>query len=212
MEWAAKYSRTRAATFGGFPLKPNDHLCVFFRGRAERDELLIPFLLEGLRAGHACAFYAAEGETEHIPELLRTGNSYVHYDPSLLVVREPEDGHLRGGAFAPDALLAGLRAWSAESFATPGVACARAIADMSWANPILSPQLVGDLVRSEVKVARWVRSGDQIAVCLYDLELFGGDLLVPMIKAHRKVWMGGTLVENPYYIDPDFTDDHRSHH
>lgn len=25
-------------------------------------------------------------------------------------------------------------------------------------------------------------------------------LIIPMIKAHPKVWMAGTLVENPYYV------------
>jgi hypothetical protein len=209
MERAAQDSETRVATFGGLPLKSKDHLCVFFRGRAERDELLLPFLVEGLRARHACVFYAAEGEREHIPERLRTGISNLQYDPSLLVVHEPADGHLRAGAFAPDVLLEELRAWSAEAFATPGVTFARVIADMSWAKPLMSPQLVEDLVRSEVNVTRWVRSRDLVVLCLYDLDLFGGDLLVPMIKVHPKVWMGGALVENPYYIDPDFADHQR---
>jgi hypothetical protein len=114
------------------------------------------------------------------------------------MVHEPGDGHLRGGAFAPDVKLEGLRTWSAEAFSTPGVTFARVIIDMSWAKPLMSAQLVEDLIRSEVNVTRWVRSRDVVVLCLYDLELFGGDLLVPMIKAHPKVWMGGALVENPY--------------
>ena len=206
MERAAQDSETRLAMFGGLPLTSKDHLCVFFRGRAERDELLIPFLVAGLRARHACAFYAAEGEREHIPERLRTANSNIQYDPSLLMVHEPGDGQLRGGAFAPDVKLEGLRTWLAEAFATPGVTFARVIIDMSWAKPLMSAQLVEDLIRSEVNVTRWVRSRNVVVLCLYDLELFGGDLLVPMIKAHPKVWMGGALVENPYYIEPHFAD------
>lgn len=40
----------------------------------------------------------------------------------------------------------------------------------------------------------------QVILCFYDLDLFGGDLIIPMIKSHPKVWMAGTLVENPYYL------------
>jgi hypothetical protein len=74
---------------------------------------------------------------------------------------------------------------------------------MSWAKPLMSPTLVKQLVRSEVNITRWVRSREMVGLCLYDLDLFSGDLIIPMIKAHPKVWMGGAVVENPFYLDPE---------
>jgi hypothetical protein len=98
---------TPVATLGGIPLEPRDHLCVFHRGREERDRLLLPFLVEGLHAGQACTFFAASGEGEGFAARLKAESANGRYDPALLEVHEPEGGHLRNGAFAPDALLDG---------------------------------------------------------------------------------------------------------
>ena len=58
------------ATFGGLPLSAHDHVCVFFRGGEERDRLLLPFLSDGLKAGHAVLFVARAGEMPDIrPQL-----------------------------------------------------------------------------------------------------------------------------------------------
>jgi hypothetical protein len=40
------------AALGGAPV--HDHLCAFYRGRAERDRLVLDYLQEGLRAGNTC--------------------------------------------------------------------------------------------------------------------------------------------------------------
>ena len=74
---------------GGFPLFPHDHLCVFFRGRDERDRLLLPFLSDGLSAGDAVRFVADAGETSAIRSALGD-----HGDLDLI---EPDGGHLRNG-------------------------------------------------------------------------------------------------------------------
>ena len=56
------------------------------------------------------------------------------------------------------------------------------------------------LVAEEVSVTEFVLRYPLICLCLYDLDLFGGDLIIPMIKAHPKAWIEGTLVENPYHL------------
>ena len=40
-------------------------------------------------------------------------------------------------------------------------------------------------------------------MCLYDLEHYGGEILVDILKTHPKVLMGGTVLENLYYLEPD---------
>jgi hypothetical protein len=40
-------------------------------------------------------------------------------------------------------------------------------------------------------------------VCLYDLERFGGGIVVDLLKTHSRVLMGGMLLENPYCMSPD---------
>ncbi len=38
----------------GLQLRVGDHLCGFYRQPSERDDILIPFLVEGLKAGDKC--------------------------------------------------------------------------------------------------------------------------------------------------------------
>ncbi|MGH8874608.1 MAG: MEDS domain-containing protein, partial [Acidimicrobiia bacterium] len=54
------------ATMAGLQLTRHDHLCVFYRGRSERDQLLISFLREGLRAGQTCLCLAARDEHKRL--------------------------------------------------------------------------------------------------------------------------------------------------
>ncbi|MGW4527392.1 MEDS domain-containing protein [Amycolatopsis sp. NPDC004378] len=190
----------REVTLGGVALAPGDHLCVFHRGRADRDRLLVPFLAEGLLAGDAVLYLAAEGEREDFRDRL----------PGVgdLVLTEPETGHLRNGEFAPDALFAMLDGWSRRKLGTGDRPFGRIVGDMGWAAPRLSSALIGALLAEEAAVTGWGESFPQVVLCFYDLDLFGGDLIVPLIKAHPKFWMGGMLVENPYYHPAKETDHH----
>lgn len=188
-----QHDRTdREVTLGGVALAPGDHLCVFHRGRAERDRLLIPFLADGVGAGDAVLYLAAEGERETIRERLAHAGD--------LVLTEPGSGHLRDGEFAPDALFAMLDGWSRRKLVTGDHPFGRIVGDMSWAAPLLSSALIDALLAEEVAVTAWGEDFPQVVLCFYDLDLFGGDLILPLIKVHPKVWMAGTLVENPYYL------------
>jgi hypothetical protein len=182
----------REVPLGGAALAPGDHLCVFHRGRSERDRLLIPFLTDGLRAGDAVLYLGVEGERENFREPPAHAGD--------LVLTEPENGHLRDGEFAPDALFATLDGWSRRKLVTGDHPFGRIVGDMSWAAPRLSPALIDALLAEEVAVTAWGQEFPQVVLCLYDLDMFGGDLIIPMIKAHPKVWLAGTLVENPYYL------------
>jgi hypothetical protein len=38
----------------GLTIPAGTHICAFFRGIPERDQIMVPFLREGLRAGNKC--------------------------------------------------------------------------------------------------------------------------------------------------------------
>jgi hypothetical protein len=40
-------------------------------------------------------------------------------------------------------------------------------------------------------------------LCLYDLDLFGGGLVVDLLKTHPKIVLGGMVLENPHFMSPD---------
>jgi hypothetical protein len=46
----------------GVEIRPGTHLCAFCSDPTERDELLFPFLREGIRVGEKCLCYIEEME------------------------------------------------------------------------------------------------------------------------------------------------------
>jgi hypothetical protein len=123
-------------------------------------------------------------------------------DPALLQLAEPEGFYLNNGEFQPGALVESLHAWSRSTFEEGGAEFARIAADMSWAGPLVEPAFIDKLIRYEMIATEWARAYPQFVVCLYDLDVFHGDVVIPIIKAHPKVWMSGAVVENPYYVTP----------
>ncbi|MFI7093767.1 MEDS domain-containing protein [Streptomyces lydicus] len=190
------------ARLGGVPLAPGDHICALYRGRAERDRLMTPFLADGLSAGHMCLLLGTEGEGRTFRDLLAAAAPAVGRGGNNFQIRGPEE-YLQDGAFDGDRTLARMYAWSDETFPSGKGTCARLAADMSWAQPLVRPAFVQDLVRYEMNTTRWLRSRPQVGMCMYDLELFHSDLIVPLIKVHPMVWLNGMLMENPYFLDPD---------
>ncbi|GLY46886.1 MEDS domain-containing protein [Lentzea sp. NBRC 102530] len=179
------------AVFDGAPLEMHSHLCVFHHGPAERDELLIPFLADGLRRGEACQYFAAAGE--------RAGAERELGGPGpRLEVNEAASRYRCDDALDSDAFMAELDDWTREQ----GTPC-RVAGDMRWAGRSLSrPGQLDALFQHEMNASRWVSTRPVYALCFYDLDLFDGDVIVPMVNAHPQIWMIGVLLDNPYHQRP----------
>jgi hypothetical protein len=188
-------------TIGDVPLAPGSHICAFHRGRAERDQLILPFLREGLLAGQGCLYALPGSEREGLRSALAGGAPRGDLDRHLLRLVEPDEFYLDDGTFRPAAPLDRLYDWSRTSVDQPSVRAARYVANMTWARSLVGRAFVAELSRFEIDVTAWARSRGQISVCLYDLEVFGGDIIIPIVKCHPKVWMGGVVVQHPYHLD-----------
>jgi hypothetical protein len=53
-----------------------------------------------------------------------------------------------------------------------------------------------DFLTYEAELNRFLPRYPQVIMCLYDLDHFGGEILVDILKTHPKVLMGGTVLEN----------------
>jgi hypothetical protein len=188
-----------AVHLGGAPVTTHDHLCLFFRGRGERDRILATFLQDGLRAGDTCLCLTADGETRDVEELVGRPD----LDLRTLELVEPRDTYMQHGRFSPEAMLQLLGEWSTRTFVTQGRPFARVIGDMSWIGPFASPTFVADLLSYEARVTRWVQANPMISVCMYDVDLFDADVLLPLIKVHPKTWLQETVLDNPGYLKPE---------
>jgi hypothetical protein len=185
----------------GLQLTVGDHICAFYRGSGERDEILIPYLQAGLRIGDKCICVVDAVDPR---EVLAALGSEMEVDrwisDSQLELRASTDAYLRSGRFCTEEMLA---FW--ENFIGPAVAgkfrFARSVGEMTWA--LRQVPGVEELVGYESELNRFLPRYPQVILCLYDLERFSGEIIIDVLKTHPRVLLGSMVLDNPYYLEPD---------
>jgi MEDS: MEthanogen/methylotroph, DcmR Sensory domain len=182
---------------GGLSIPPGTHICAFFRGVAERDAVMVPFLLEGLRSGEKCTCIIDDG--------VDAVRAALAVDEDLqgpqVAIRSSKETYLRQGIFSTQAMLDFWDDWVSTALHEEGFGFVRSTGETTWTLKEL-PGL-WDFLTYEAELNRFLPRYPQVILCLYDLEHFGGQVLVDILKTHPKVLMGGTVLENLYYMDPD---------
>ncbi|GAA0663773.1 hypothetical protein GCM10009535_49250 [Streptomyces thermocarboxydovorans] len=185
----------------GVQVTPGDHLCAFYRGPAARDEILIPYLREGLQTGDKCICVVDANDPEAVLAALAAD---LDRGPCLssqqLDVQRSSDTYLREGRFSTDVML---DFWddAVGGALAHGFSFSRAVGEMTWSLRQMSG--VEELVEYESRLNRFLPRYPQVVLCLYDLDRFSGGILLDVLKTHPKVLVGGMLVANPYYLEPD---------
>lgn len=192
----------------GLRLNVGDHICGFYRKPAERDDILIPFLVEGLRAGDTCTCVVDSCTPD---DVLASMSEHLEVGPYVsgrqLEVLDSYVTYLAGGGFLPERML---RFWEDKARQSPGpvharpggMLMARNIGDMSWAHRG-DGSTVADLVGYESELNRIMSNFPQVNLCLYDLTRCTGDLIMDVLKTHPKALLGSMVIDNPYYLEPD---------
>jgi hypothetical protein len=209
MTTSVEPARPPVATLAGLPLDAHDHLCVLYRGKPQRNELMVDFLAEGVGAGHKCYCMMAPAEQSQIAAAVIDQTPRADDDPANVGDLEftgPSGSHLQTGGFASERMLAFWDDWAASTYEQQHRTFARIGADMSWAKPFIAPDFISDLTRYEARFNFWSSRYPQVTACMYDLDQFGGEVVVPIINVHPKVWMDGVVLENPYYVDTQYLD------
>jgi hypothetical protein len=185
----------------GVQIAPGDHICAFYPSLADRDEILVPYLREGLKAGDKCVCVVDASDPEAVLAAL---SADIDVGPYLgrhqLEVQRSDETYLRGGAFSTDAML---EFWnqSVGGAVAGGFSFARAVGEMTWA--LRQMPGVEELVGYESRLNRFLPRYPQVILCLYELDQFSGEVLVDVLKTHPKVLLGGMVLDNPYYLEPD---------
>ncbi len=185
----------------GVELRPGDHICAFYPSLAERDGILIPYLSEGLDAGDKCICVVDGTDVQGLVASLGSGTPCGH-DPSQpqLDVHRSEDTYLANGGFSTDVMIDFWDKSIGGAF-EDGYAFARAAGEMTWA--LRHMPGVEELIGYEALLNKFLPKYPQVILCLYELGRFSGEVLVDVLKTHPKVLLGGMLLDNPYYLEPD---------
>jgi hypothetical protein len=181
-------------------VSPGTHFCALYSGPAERDRLLFPFLEEGLRRGDKCLCLIDDVEPALVRALAvgQPGPEYSRRSAQLDVERA-SDTYLRSGEFSIADMMSFLSE-SADAAIEDDFDLLRAAGEMSWVLP--GPPGWDDLFLYESAVNHAVEQMPAILMCLYDLQKFGADMLVEVLRTHPKVLLDRTVIDNPHYVHP----------
>lgn len=179
-------------------LEPGDHICAFYRQPAERDEIMLPFLRDGLLAGDKCVCVVDSCDPGHVREQL--GAEPGHRDDQLEVL-DSDGTYLAGGGFLPEEMLTFWNTKTAACLRDGGFTFVRNVGDMTWAHR--QKPGVGELIAYESELNRLMSVYPQANLCLYDLGRCSVELALDVLKTHPKVLMGGMVLENPFYLEPE---------
>jgi hypothetical protein len=179
-------------------LAPGSHVCAFYRGDSDRDQLLDAYLGAGLTAGDKCICVVDTAQTARRLESLTPAAGRPGH--RQLDIHLPETTYLAGGEFTPSDMLA---FWTTgmTNAALEGYSFYRLVGEMTWA--LRDAPGVEHLVGYESELNRVTPSYPVVVLCLYDLDRFSGEVVVNIVKTHPQVLVRGILVENPYYLGPD---------
>lgn len=185
----------------GIHAHAGDHICALYRGQAGRDEILLPFLREGIEAGHKVVAVVDEADPDEITARLdEECPASQARERDQLHLRTSTETYLAGGAFSQESML---QFWddAMGSGEQEGFGFSRTLGEMTWA----LRQFPGceDLLEYESALNKIVPGRQQVAVCLYDLDRFDGSVVVDLMRTHPKLLVCGTLLDNPYFQDPD---------
>ena len=180
----------------GVDLRQGDHICAIFRGSPGRDETLLPFLRAGLEAGDLCTAVLDQVE----PDALRAQLSEAESVDGLELFCSSE-AYLRGGRFDKDAMIEFWDSSLSRGLADGHHEFARSCGEMSWSLQPLPG--VDSLLEYESELNRFLPRYPQVILCMYDLDLFDGQVVVDLLRTHPKLLLCGSLLDNPYYLKPD---------
>jgi hypothetical protein len=195
---------TSHSDFGlpGVTLEPGDHICAMYLGAQERQDLVNAFMGAGLAAGDKCI--CVLDPSDHAAIRIGLGDE-VDVDGCIasqqFELMGQADTYLRKGAFSVEEMI---DFWDeAVGGATSGgrYGFTRATGDTTWCLDTLDG--FDEFARYEAELNRFTPKYPQAILCLYDLSLYGGGLLVELLRTHPKLLIAGMLIDNPHYLSPD---------
>jgi hypothetical protein len=182
-------------------IPPGSHICALFRGIEERDQILVPFLREGLRAGHKCLCIIDDGVEDVRIAVGADGGGAADADAGRLTILSSKETYLRRGVFSTQEMLDFWDDSVGAAINRDGFPFVRSAGETTWTLKEL-PGLY-DFMTYEAELNRFVPRYPQVILCLYDLDNFSGQILIDILKTHPRVLMGGTVLENLHYMEPE---------
>jgi DNA-binding CsgD family transcriptional regulator len=180
-------------------IRPGTHVCALYSGPDERDQLLVPFMQEGLRHGDQCVHLSDDLESASMRQRAYGPAGPVDARRSgHLGVYPASDVYLAAGGFSVERVIAFLAATLASS-PDDESPLLRAAAEMSW---VLHEPGAEELFVYECAVNQILAELPGLFLCMYDLQRFRVGMLFDVLRIHPMVQLDGTVLHNPHCLAP----------
>jgi hypothetical protein len=177
-------------------LDADGHICAFFHDVDEEYRVLLPFIGDGFAQGdRACHIVNPARRDDHLRRLAEAGIDVVGAEVSgQLVVLDWMQTYLEGAGFDQDRTLSQLASSRDEGYRL-GYARTRYVAHMEWA---LVKGNQRELAAYEA-ISNVAPLTPNVAICVYQISQWDGQLLVNALRTHPLVILGGLLHANPFF-------------
>ncbi|MFO7803650.1 MAG: MEDS domain-containing protein [Desulfovermiculus sp.] len=188
-----------------------DHVCCMYMTEQEHQNILVPFIRDGLEHGDKI-FYVVDTRTAEavLASLDESGIVSSDYLVSgQLVILESRDTYIQDGVFDPDRMLSMLDTETDKAL-HQGFRALRITGEMSWALRGLPGS--ERLMEYEGKLNQFFFSHQAIGLCQYDMRRFQPEILLDVLTTHPIAVVRDTCYENMYYMPPEeFLGPNRAH-
>ncbi len=190
----------------GMNFQPGDHVCAMYMGTKQRDEFLLPFLRSGLIAGDKCLCVVDSSDPGTTVEALRGSLTGIDVEDCLstgqLEVTGSSGSYLASGAFVKHDVLDFWERNVGQALATGRYQFARAAGEMP--EPVRRmPGGIEAFMAYEAELNLYTkRHPQQVLICMYDLSLFGGGIILDLLWTHPRLLLGGLVLDNPHFQLP----------
>jgi signal transduction histidine kinase len=183
-------------------LRHGDHLCLPYDDSDERNQVIVPFIGEGLARGERCVYVLEADQHPQLLSLLAQGgvNAGRAVARGALWLRTPAEMYFRTGKFDPDDTLAlvdelieGALADGFSGVRGSGEICAPDRTGVPW------PTMLSYEARFNERFAK----RPFIALCRYHRADSPPAMIADALRTHPTVIAGARVCRNPYYEKPD---------
>ena len=182
-----------------------DHVCSMHTSVERRNEVLVPFLRDGLVAGHRCVAAVTDPDFSDLRGRLGSRAEVERWLVSgrleLLGVTE------RVSSPETSSVTKMVEFWeSAQSPAEDagGYERVRVAAEASWWLPQVSG--ISQILQFESILNLLSQRYSASTLCMYDVGSLDGALMIDLVSTHPKLIVEGVWVDNPAYLPPEMLD------
>lgn len=180
-----------------------DHVCTLYQTPEEQLAAAVQYIREGLSNGERCLYICCEHDVDAFRAALRDRGIDVDGEEKrgALLLRTKHDGHLDGGTFDPNRMIALLEA-AVHDALRGGFRGLRAAGDMNWV--LDNAPGTERLAEYEARLNGFYASNKALGLCQYNRKTLPSEALDHCIATHKHVAIGGPiLLENPFYELPE---------